>query len=539
MESAVMIGVAFAIVSVKESGQNKVETATTRRLPSMAYYGRKETDKGVIMNSGIGYRILTLRVCAALIALIVMTGDALSQEFVDAFPNLSFSQALFLATSGDGSDRLFVVEQTGGIRVFQNDPATASSALFLDLSGRISSSSGEQGLLGLAFHPDYAQNGFFYVDYTAPNPLRTVVARYTVMANDPNRADPASEFTIIEIPQPYTNHNGGMLAFGPDGYLYIGMGDGGSGGDPDNYAQDTTQLLGKILRIDVNDTTVTTHYVIPPDNPYAQDPGSARKEIWALGFRNPWRFSFDGANGMLWVGDVGENTREEIDIVEKGKNYGWRIMEGTICHDPPSGCDQTGLELPIKDYSHLVGDAVVGGYVYHGLRRPGYAGAYIYGDYGSHRIWLLRYGSGVVAADSLITQIPYAIKSFGVDRYEELYVVTDALSGSGILRFSGGITGEDPPVPESFILDPNYPNPFGAKTSIAYTLKKRSPFSIGIYDAAGHLVRVLLDADRPAGTYSETWDGRNARGEAMASGVYFYRLEAGEFSRTRKMILLR
>jgi glucose/arabinose dehydrogenase len=491
------------------------------------------------MNDGIGHRILTLRVCAALIALMIMAGDALAQEFVDAFPHLSFSKALFLTDCGDGTDRIFVVEQTGGIRVFQNDPATASSTLFLDLSGRISSSNGEQGLLGLTFHPNYAQNGFFYVNYTAPNPLRTVIARYKVMANNPNVADPASEFIIIEIPQPYANHNGGMLAFGPDGYLYIGMGDGGSGGDPDNNAQDLTKLLGKMLRIDVNDTTATTHYVIPSDNPYAQDPGSSRKEIWALGFRNPWRFSFNGANGALWVGDVGQDTREEIDIVEKGKNYGWRIMEGTICHDPPSGCNQTGLVLPIKDYSHALGDAVVGGYIYHGLRRPGYAGAYIYGDYGSGRIWLLRYGGGVVTADSLITQIPYSITSFGVDRYEELYVVTDALSGSGILRFPGGLTGENPPVPESFILGPNYPNPFSEETSIAFTLNRRSPFSIAIYDVGGHFVRTLLEADRPAGTYSETWDGRNMRGEPMASGVYFYRLDAGTITLTKKMILLR
>jgi glucose/arabinose dehydrogenase len=491
------------------------------------------------MKDGIGTRISALRVCAALIASMIVTGDALAQEFVDAFPHLSFSQALFLTHCGDGSDRIFVVEQTGGIRVFQNNPATTSSTLFLDLSGRISSSSGEQGLLGLAFHPNYAQNGFFYVNYTAPNPLRTVIARYKVMANDPNLADPASAFTIIEIPQPYTNHNGGMLAFGPGGYLSIGMGDGGSGGDPDNNAQDVTKLLGKILRIDVNDTTATTHYVIPSDNPYAQDPGSSRKEIWAFGFRNPWRFSFDIADGTLWVGDVGQDAREEIDIVRKGENYGWRIMEGFICHNPPSGCNQTGLELPIKDYSHALGTAVVGGYVYHGLRRPGYAGAYIYGDYGSGKIWLLRYGGGVVTADSLIMDIPYSITSFGVDRHEELYVVTNALTGSGILRFSGDLSGEDPPVPESFILGPNYPNPFSEETSIAFTVKERSSFSIGIYDVAGRFVTTLLDADRPAGTYSEKWNGRNMRGDRMASGVYFYRLNGGTISLTKKMILLR
>jgi hypothetical protein len=186
-----------------------------------------------------------------------------------------------------------------------------------------------------------------------------------------------------------------------------------------------------------------------------------------------------------------------------------------------------------------VGDAIIGGYVYHGLRRPGYAGAYIYGDYGTGKIWLLRYGGGVVSADSLIADLPYSIRSFGVDTDEELYVVTDALSGSGILRFSGGVAGANPPASSSFALGPNYPNPFSAETSIAFTMKEQSSFSIGIYDVAGHLVKMLLEADRPAGTYSATWNGRDMRGEEMASGIYFYRLNAGKVTLTKKMILLR
>ncbi|HEY5133608.1 MAG TPA: PQQ-dependent sugar dehydrogenase, partial [Candidatus Krumholzibacteriaceae bacterium] len=314
------------------------------------------------------------KIVLPLLFMIVAVGVR-AQQLVNAYPNLSLSKPVYLTSCGDGSDRVFVVQQTGIIAVFPNDSTAASSKTFLDVSLRLSSSGGEEGLLGLAFHPDYAQNGYFYIDYTAPNPLRTVVARYKVRADDPDTADPSSEFKIIEIPQPFTNHNGGMLAFGPDGYLYIGMGDGGSGGDPQNNAQDRTKLLGKILRIDVNDTTATTHYVIPPDNPYANDTGGLKKEIWAYGLRNPWRFSFDTATGALWAGDVGQDAVEEIDIIRDGRNYGWRIMEGTHCYNPPTACDTTGLTPPIKEYLHPVGEAITGGYIYHGLRRPDLVGA--------------------------------------------------------------------------------------------------------------------------------------------------------------------
>jgi len=361
-----------------------------------------------------------------------------------------------------------------------------------------------------------------------------------VRIDDPDSADPASEFRIIEIPQPYANHNGGMLAFGPDGYLYIGMGDGGSGGDPQNNAQDLTKLLGKMLRIDVNDTTATAHYVIPPDNPYANDPGSLRKEIWASGLRNPWRFSFDSATGLLWAGDVGQNAIEEIDIIEKGKNYGWRIMEGTSCYNPPSGCDQTGLELPVKEYSHAVGEAVIGGYVYHGGRRSGFAGAYIYGDYVSGRIWMLRYEGGVVTEDSLIAQIPHLIKSFGIDVQEELYVLTNATSiGSGIFRFAGDAPGDVPPEIPFFQLKQNYPNPFAETTKISYVLDRPAAVTLRVYDISGRLVRMLVKAERPEGTNDASWDGTDSHGREVASGIYLFRLDAGSFTQMRKFVLMR
>jgi glucose/arabinose dehydrogenase len=480
----------------------------------------------------------SVRECALALSLTLIAGRAHPQELVNAYPDLSFAKPVFLTSAGDGTDRVFVVQQTGVIVVFPNDSLAASTTTFLDVSTKLSSSGGEEGLLGLAFHPDYARNGYFYVDYTAPNPLRTVVARFKVSGGNPDKVDSLSEFAIIEIPQPYSNHNGGMLAFGPDGYLYIGMGDGGSGGDPQNNAQDRTRLLGKILRIDVNDTTATEHYVIPPDNPYANDTGGLRREIWAYGFRNPWRFSFDTASGALWAADVGQNAVEEIDIVRKGRNYGWRIMEGTRCYSPPSGCDTTGLAIPIKEYYHPTGEAITGGYVYHGYRRPDLAGAYIYADYITGLIWMLRYAGGLVIADSLVTQTSSLISSFGTDRDQELYIVTYSGSGgrSGIYRFSGSLR---PETPQSFSLGQNHPNPFSSSTKIPFELKKPADVLLRILDARGRLVRVLDTGRNPAGKFERSWDGTDTRGAAVASGVYFCRLETEGYTQTIKMVLMK
>ena len=478
-----------------------------------------------------------VRIHVLLLLVMMAAVDVRAQQVVNAYPNLSFTQPVFLTNSNDGTDRMFVVQQTGIIKVFPNDSLTVSADTFLDVSSMLSSSSGEQGLLGLVFHPNYAVNGYFYVNYTAPSPLRTVVSRFKVLAGDPNRADPLSEFKIIEIPQPFPNHKGGMLLFGSDGYLYIGMGDGGSAGDPQNNAQDRTKLLGKILRIDVNDTTAATHYIIPPDNPYVNDVSGFRKEIWAYGFRNPWRFSFDSVGGDLWVGDVGQDVAEEIDIVREGKNYGWRIMEGTFCYNPPTGCDTVGLTPPIKEYLHPTGDAIIGGHVYRGYRRPDLVGAYIYGDYITGKIWVLRYQSGTVTVDSFLLQMPSIITSFGVDQNRELYIVGySASGGASIYRFSGSRL---PETPRTSSLRQNYPNPFAAVTRIDYELKKAETVSLRIYDVAGRPVRVLLHAKRPAGKFWETWDGIDAAGNRVTSGVYLYRLEAGTFAETRKMILLK
>src|SRR3989337_1648507 len=339
----------------------------------------------------------------------------------DAFPNLTFNSPDGLFSSGDDTNRLFVIEQPGVIRVCQNCVDASASTVFLDISERVLFS-GEQGLLGLAFHPNFRQNGYFYINYVLDNPRRTIIARYSVMANNPNQADENSELVWFEISQPFSNHKGGQLAFGPGGYLYIGLGDGGSGGDPFGNGQSRTTLLGKILRVDVDSPSFGRNYGIPPDNPFAGNAVGYREEIYAYGFRNPWRFSFDPGTNRLWVADVGQNQREEIDIVEKGRNYGWNLMEGTICYSPSVGCNQTGLELPVWDYGRDEGIAVIGGYVYRGsaLIRP--SGGFVFGDYGSGNVWALQYDGSGQPVNTLLTDTGLNIASFGVDEQNELFI---------------------------------------------------------------------------------------------------------------------
>ncbi|HEY4675204.1 MAG TPA: PQQ-dependent sugar dehydrogenase [Candidatus Bathyarchaeia archaeon] len=337
-----------------------------------------------------------------------------------AFPNLSFQSPVGIYNAGDGSNRLFVVEQSGVIRVFSNSREVAAANVFLNISDRVLFG-GEQGLLGLAFHPNFSDNGYFYVDYVTGNPRRTVIARYSLTLGNPDMADGNSEQILLEIEQPFSNHKGGQIAFGPDGYLYIALGDGGSGGDPLSNGQNLSTLLGKILRIDVDAPSGDLNYSIPSDNPFVDNTQGHREEIYAYGFRNPWRFSFDPQTGELWVGDVGQGRIEEIDIVENGKNYGWNIMEGSLCFNPPEGCNQTGLELPIWNYTHDFGISITGGFVYRGSKLPELIGAYIYGDYGSGRIWALTYdGSNAINTDILDTGL--LIPSFGIDEENELYI---------------------------------------------------------------------------------------------------------------------
>jgi glucose/arabinose dehydrogenase len=301
---------------------------------------------------------------------------------------------------------------------------------FLDLSSLVTFG-GEQGLLGLAFDPDYAHSGRFFVDYTDRNG-NTVVARYNVSTLNPNVADPGSGVPLLFIEQPFGNHNGGQLQFGPDGYLYIGTGDGGSGGDPGDRAQNLGTLLGKLLRVDVSGLT----YSVPPSNPFVSN-GSARAEIWAYGLRNPWRFSFDRATGDLWLADVGQGSWEEIDFQPRtsigGENYGWRRMEGTHCFNPSSNCTDGTMILPVVEYGHANGAcSVTGGFVYRGTRSPGLQGAYIFGDFCSGVISIATRQPGGTTSTAPLVSTGFDISTFGEDASGEVYVAS--YSGGTLYR---------------------------------------------------------------------------------------------------------
>lgn len=312
----------------------------------------------------------------------------------DAFPNLTFNDPVDIASAGNG--RLFIVERDGIIRVVNNDPAATTAPVFLDIRSRVSAG-GETGLLGLAFHPNYAQNGFFYVNYThdQDGTLVTRIARFRVSGN-PNAADPNSELILLTVTQPFGNHNAGDLAFGPDGYLYVPLGDGGSGGDPDNRAQNLNDLLGKILRLDVDRSSSGNNYAIPADNPFVGQDG--RDEIWAYGVRNPWRISFDRQTGDLYTADVGQNAWEEVSLQPAdspgGENYGWRLKEGTHCFNPGSNCDPGGLTEPIHEYAHANGRcSITGGFVYRGQQFPTLQGWYLFADFCSGELFGLAPGT--------------------------------------------------------------------------------------------------------------------------------------------------
>ena len=328
-------------------------------------------------------------------------------------------QPVFVGHAGDRSRRLFILEQPGRIRILQN--GTLHPSPWLDIANRVDFG-GEKGLLGLAFHPRFAKNGRFFVNYTRKPDGATVVAEFQVAQNS-DQALP-QEKTLLTIQQPYANHNGGMLAFGPDGYLYIATGDGGAGGDPENRGQNPNTLLGKLLRIDVDQGNP---YGIPPDNPFAGR--RSGREIFALGFRNPWRFSFDRQTGRLWAADVGQNRWEEIDVVQAGHNYGWRVMEGAHCFQPARGCATAGLTLPVAEYPNQAPHcAVTGGYVYRGKSVGFLRGTYVFGDYCSGRIMgLIDRQPLVLLASGL------RISSFGEDEAGELYVVDH---GGGIYRIT-------------------------------------------------------------------------------------------------------
>jgi len=329
-----------------------------------------------------------------------------------------FAKPLYLTHAHD--QRLFVVQQAGQIMIIEGGVTRPTP--FLDIKTRVGSNGNEQGLLSVAFHPNYQKNGLFYVNYTNLEGS-TTIARYNVSA-DPNVADEISEQILLTIPQPYSNHNGGHILFGPDGYLYIGMGDGGAANDPHNNGQSLNTLLGKILRLDVD---TGSPYGVPQDNPFITT-AAARPEIWSFGWRNPWRMAFDAATGDLYVADVGQNQYEEVDVELAGsgggQNYGWRLMEASHCFNPTS-CDPATLKvvMPIAEYPHSQGCSVTGGYVYHGTQFPQLNGVYIYGDYCTGTLWGLRHEADGSWSQAELLASGKIISSFGLDAAGELYLI--------------------------------------------------------------------------------------------------------------------
>lgn len=331
------------------------------------------------------------------------------------FPGVNFSRPVALLQAPHNTPYWYVVEKGGRILRLEGEGGATGSAVFADIGDRVEAGPSEAGLLGMTFDPDFASNGLVYLSYTRGALLTSVLSRFS--SHDGGLSlDAASEEVLLEVPQPYGNHNGGQIAFGPDGYLYFGLGDGGAGGDPHGNGQNTETLLGAMLRLDVGGPSP---YTIPPDNPFAG--GGGRPEIYAYGLRNPWRWSFDRQTGVLWVGDVGQDEWEEIDLVAAGDNLGWNLWEGSHCFTP-SACRSEGVVMPVAEYSHEFGCSVTGGYVYRGKAIPGLYGHYLYGDFCSGRIWVLDSGN-IQAGPRILLLSGKRIASFAEDRDGELYLL--------------------------------------------------------------------------------------------------------------------
>lgn len=574
----------------------------------------------------------SLQILFVLVALSLSVSPAVSQNvaLVPAWPDVRIADPVDLQHAGDGSGRIFVVSQLGTIHLLDDDESLNEAPVFLDISDRITAGN-EMGLLGLAFHPDYSQNGYFFVYYTSEidGPHRSLISRFRVSNEDVDSADPESELILLEFTQPYTNHNAGQLAFGPeDGYLYIASGDGGGFGDPDNNAQDRTNLLGAILRIDVDNPDDGLNYGIPVDNPFAGNTSGYREEIYAWGLRNPWRMSFDPETGLLWAADVGQSAFEEVNVIESGGNYGWRLMEGSQCYNPQTNCDTGDLIYPVWEYTHAGGRrSVTGGYVYRGTSFPDLYGKYIYGDYVSGQIWALEYdGEGGPVNTDLISA-DFRISSFGTDQQGELYVIaydensiyrivsdlaevtlispvnsvevypadfarwtdlpgadsyeiiiaTDedlanivysqsdltensfsleidinwervyywAVRARNILGYSESDVAsfylrtiasfdQEPEIAQSVVLEQNYPNPFNSSTQIRFYLPEAMPVLLEVYSMNGQYITTLAEGMRDGGEHVATFHAG-----ALSTGIYISRLQAGNVTRARKMLLIK
>ncbi len=479
-----------------------------------------------------------LLTCILALLLSASVSAAAEVGIENAFPGLlHFEAATGIQDPMDGTDRLFVTEQTGRVWVIENDPSVTSKTLFLDLSS-VTHMEWEAGFLGLAFDPDYENNGTFYVYYNADtDTLVSRLSRFHVSGN-PDLADLGSEEILFEIPQSdiWVCHKAGCLAFGPDGYLYIAAGDNCDGWPSQNLAV----LAGKLLRIDVHVPSPGT-YVIPPDNPFAGNPNGWREEIYAYGFRNPWRFSFDRHTNKIWLGDVGEGMWEEVDIVTKGRNYGWMKMEGFVCYPNAGACDTTGTNnvLPIWTYPHLYenGNSIIGGYVYRGHTLPSLWGKYVYADYPAGTICALSYDGFTATNDTIYydDSPSQLITSFGVDKDDELYFI--GLWGY-IYRMVDLTTGVADRTPHATTLLAE-PNPFRNTTTFHFAGSVPRGARVEVYDVRGRRVRSLgLPGGQESG--SVAWNGADDHGRELASGVYFARLVVdGRDLAHRRIVLVR
>jgi glucose/arabinose dehydrogenase len=373
-------------------------------------------------------------------------------DLVDAFPNLTFSRPVDIQNAGDGTDRLFVVEQLGRIFVFPNDAGTGAATEFLDVTGRVTyTAQSEMGLLGLAFHPQYESNGYFYAYYiTTIGGVRTTrLSRFQVSPGDPDAADAGSEAPMLGIADEFNNHNGGSLCFDGDGYLLVAIGDEGDGGDPNNNAQNRGVLYGKILRLDVNQSVNTSpYYGIPPDNPFAGNSSGYREEIYAYGMRNPWRISYDAATDRVWAGDVGQGAREEVDIIVSGGNYGWDCREGFIAYTgPPNGpspacATASGFVDPVIDYPRSAGHSITGGYIYRGPTLTSLTGKYVYADFTLGTVWALAHGASVT--NETLKDTGLFISTFGVAENGELLIAGYYADGTPTSLYLIQQTGVNP-----------------------------------------------------------------------------------------------
>ncbi len=468
-----------------------------------------------VQHRGQGLSLLSIRTAIVSAAVLLGFSRLSSQVFLqNAFPNLTFSNPVFLCAAPDTSDRVFVVSQDGYVFVFPNNSSVTSTDTFLNISDSVISN-GEMGLLSIAFHPNYQSNGYFFADYIVPQnvsgyPYASVISRFHVSAN-PDSAVRSSEVVLMRINQPYDNHKGGQLAFGPDGYLYIGLGDGGSAGDPHGNGQSKSTWLAKILRINVDSAAPGLQYSVPATNPFVNLPG-AKKEIFAYGLRNPWRFSFDYPTRVLWVADVGQNDWEEVDTVKNGGNYGWNTMEAFHCYNPPSGCDSSGLSMPLLEYGHVNSQcSITGGYVYRGQSIPALSGFYVYGDFCAGRIWAFDSRVAPYSTNYVVLNSGKNISAFGVDKHQELYLCS--YSEQQIYKFAAL-----PPVV------PTLRQPAYGQSGVSRTPTLRWSHA---YNAQNYHVQVATDSNSSS-PVSDTLTGDTSKsiGVLSYSTIYYWHVNA-------------